>query len=77
MNSIQSEHILEDAFRKTAEKGPHEIAKPSYYHVTVEGMLEEASNICDNIFGLDKLELRRLGNPSVVKEGKEAGSIIF
>jgi len=29
MNSIQSEHILEDA-----EKGPHEIAKLSYYNVT-------------------------------------------
>jgi hypothetical protein len=34
MNCIQSEHILEEAFRKTAAKGPHEIAKPSYYYVT-------------------------------------------
>ena len=74
MNSIQSEHILEDAFRKTAEKGPHERAKPSYYHVTVEG----AYNFCDSIFGPnDNLELRHLGNMSIVKEGKEASSITF
>lgn len=78
MNSIQSEHILEDAFRKTAEKGPHEIAKPSYYHVTVEGLLEGAYNFCDSIFGPnDNLELRHLGNRSIVKEGKEASSITF
>jgi hypothetical protein len=37
--SIQAEHILDDAFRKTAEKGPHEITKPYYEHVTVEGLL--------------------------------------
>jgi hypothetical protein len=52
MNSIQSEHILEDALRRTAEKGPHEIAKPSYDHVTVEGLLEEAYRFYDSIFGL-------------------------
>lgn len=76
MNTIQSEHILEDAFRKTAEKGSHEIAKPSYYHVTREGLLEGAYNYCASIFGLnDKLELRHLGNRSIIKEGKEASSI--
>jgi hypothetical protein len=76
MNTIQSEHILEDAFRKTAEKGSHEIAKPSYYHVAREGLLEGPYNFCASIFGLnDKLELRHLGNRCIIKEGKEASSI--
>jgi hypothetical protein len=70
MNTIQSEH------RKTAEKGSHEIAKPSYYHVTREGLLEGAYNFCASIFGLnDKLELRHLDNRSIIKEGKEASSV--
>lgn len=77
MNSIHSEHILEDAFRKTAEKGSHEIAKPSNYHVTREGLLEVAYNFCDSIFGPNaKLEIRHLDR-SIVKEGKEARSITF
>jgi hypothetical protein len=57
MNTVESEHILEDAFRKTAEKGSHEIAKPSYYHVTRERLLKGAYNFCASIFGPnDKLE---------------------
>jgi hypothetical protein len=58
-NIIPSEHILDDAFRKTSEKGPHEIAKPSYDDdVTMEGLLEEAHNFCDSIFSLkDKVEI--------------------
>ena len=75
MNSIQSEHILEDAFRKTAEKGPHEIAKPSYYHVTRGMAVEGAYNFCDSFFGPnDNLELRHFGNMSIVKEGTNIGN---
>ena len=60
--NTQSEHILEDAFRKTAEKESHEIAKPSYYHVTREGPLDGAYNFCDGIFGPnDKLESTSFG----------------
>jgi hypothetical protein len=39
-NSIQSDHILDDAFRKTAERGPHEKAKRPYDDITMEGLLE-------------------------------------
>ena len=74
-NSIQSDHILDDAFRKTAENVPHEIAKPPYDHVTVEGLLEEADNFCDSIFGLkDKLELRHMSHMSVGLAYNQAGN---
>jgi len=57
-NSIQSKHILDDAFGMTAEKGPHEITKPYYDHVAVGGLLEKAYNFWDSIFGLKaKLKL--------------------
>ena len=73
-NSVQSEHLL-DAFRMTAEKWPHEIAQPSYDHVT---LLEEAYNFCDSIFGLkDKLEIGHMSVGRLFKEVKEAGSVSF
>ena len=57
-DSIQSKHILDDAFRKTAENGPHKVAKPSYEDITVGGLLEKAYNFWDSIFGLKaKLKL--------------------
>jgi hypothetical protein len=68
MNTIQSEHILEDAFRKTAEKGSHEIAKPSYYQGWAAGRGSQL--LCQHPWPNDKFHL---GNRSIVKE--EASSI--
>ena len=66
MNSMQSEHILDNAFRKTAENGPHNIAKQSYDDITVGGLLEKAYNFYDSIFGLQaKLKLLHMSHMSV------------
>jgi hypothetical protein len=74
-NSIQSDHIHDDAFTKTAEKGPREIANSSYDHVTVEGLLEEADNFCDSIFGLkDKVELHHMSHMNIGLACNQAGS---
>lgn len=51
-NSIRSKHIHDDAFRKSAEKGPHKIAKQPYDNSTVGRLLEKAYNFRDSIFGL-------------------------
>ena len=64
-NSIQSEHILDDVFRKTAERGPHNIAKQSYEDITV-GRPEKDYNFCDSVFGIKaKLKLLHTGHMSV------------